>query len=102
MNNVKRLFRERGNNYVTFMLNDTDFSRGFQFSNIQICKKDYLLLSGLIGVQFETEVPDKNHPDEILQSVRPAVGWFLYEDDPTRKDTASRTFIAAETSGSLF
>ena len=84
------------------MMNDDDFCRGFQFSNITICKKEYLLLSGLIGVEFETEIPDKNHPDEIIQSVRPALGWFIYEEDPTKKNTADKTFIAAETSGSLF
>ena len=71
-------------------------------SNITICKKDYLLLSGLIGVEMETVIPDPNHPDEILQSVRPGLGWFLYEEDPTKTDSAERTFIAAETSGSLF
>jgi hypothetical protein len=47
--------------------------------------KEYTLVNGFVGVEFFNEVVDENYPDEFLQYVKPAVGWFLYEEDPELK-----------------
>ena len=84
------------------MMDDHDFTRGIQLNPIEICKKDYTLASGFVGVEILNEIMDPNHPTEFLQYVRPAIGWFLYEEDLTKTDTMETCFISAETSGSLF
>ena len=70
-------------------------------TNIQINKKMYSLTSGFMGVEFSNE-PDPRYEGDTMQWVRPAVGWAIYEDDPTKSKEANQVFIAAETSGSLF
>lgn len=97
------MFRERGNAYKTFMMDEHDFYRGVTASQILINKKEYTLACGIMGVEFENEVMDPNYPDEFLQYVKPAVGWALYEEDPALKEKVGpNVFVAADTAGPMF
>jgi len=98
---MKQMFREREEKVVTHMMDEDEFYRGVSASTLAINKKEYAYVCGFLGVEFETVVPDANYPDEVLQAVKPAVGWTVYEEDASLKGT-SRVFLAAETSGSLF
>ena len=82
---VKRLFRERGNKYRTFMMQENDFTSGKAVCPIKLNKKDYVLMTGILGVEVRNEVMDPKIPDEFWQYVKPAVGWALYGTDPTKK-----------------
>jgi len=84
------------------MLNEDEFYRGISASTININKKEYTLACGFVGVEFINEIMDPKYPDEVAQSVRPGVGWVVYEADPSLIDNTPRVFICAETSGSLF
>lgn len=55
-----------------------------------------------MGVEFHNEVMDPKYPNEFLQYVKPAVGWALYQDDPTLKTAHPQVFICANTTGALF
>ena len=68
---------------------------------LKINKKAYTLASGFVGVEFKNE-PDPRFEGDILQFVRPAVGWYIYEEDPTKKETSHNAFISAGTSGNIF
>jgi len=54
-----------------------------------------------MGVEFNNE-PCPKYAGDVVQWVRPAVGWALYEDDPNKPAEMKNVFISAETSGSLF
>ena len=95
------MFRERDGKVIPYMMDEDDFYRGVSATPLTINKKEYLYVSGFLGVEFETTVPDKNYPDEILQSVRPAVGWTVYEDDPSLK-IKERVFLSADSAGPIF
>ena len=96
------MFRERSKDYKQFMMDEHDFFRGVTASEVQINKKPYTLAAGFMGVEFETHVIDPKYPDELLQWVKPAKGWALYEEDPSREDTGPHVFLAAETAGPMF
>lgn len=95
------MFKERTGKVIPNMMDENDFYRGISASTLSINKKPYLYVSGFLGVEFETTVPDKKHPDEILQAVKPAIGWAVYEDDPSLK-AEKRVFLAADTAGPIF
>lgn len=98
---MKAMFKDRGTKVMTFMMDEDEFYRGVSASPLTINKKEYLFVSGFLGCEFETIIPDPKYPDEVLQAVKPAVGWTVYEEDPTLK-SEKRVSLAAETSGSLF
>lgn len=102
LSTAREMFRERSMNFKTFQIDDTDFTRGVQLNKISINDKELTLASGFVGVEIENEVMDPKYPDEFLQYVKPAVGWFLYQEDPTKKKDHPNVFLSAETSGSLF
>ena len=79
------MFKDRTGKVVPYMMDENDFYRGISASPLSINKKPYLYVSGFLGVEFETIVPDKKYPDEILQAVKPAVGWTVYEEDASLK-----------------
>lgn len=101
MPGIKKIFMERGLNWKTFQMDQDDFTRGIQMTKIQINKKEYSLASGFMGVEFNNE-PCPKYAGDVVQWVRPAVGWALYEDDPNKPAEMKNVFISAETSGSLF
>ena len=100
--NMKKLFRERGKNYHTFMMDEDEFGPGSNEVPIEINKKTYSLVSGILGVEFRHEVIDPKYPDELWQFVKPAIGWALYQEDPTLKHKGPQVFVAAETAGPMF
>lgn len=95
------MFKERGTTVVPYMLDEEEFYRGVSASTLTINKKQYLYVSGFLGVEFETVVPDPKYPDEVLQAVKPAVGWTVYEEDPSLA-AEKRVSLAADTGGALF
>lgn len=99
---MKKLFRERGTNYHTFMMDEDDFPQGHNVVPIVINKKTYSLVSGILGVEFRNEVIDPKFPDELWQFVKPAIGWVLYQADPSLKPKGPQVFVAAETAGPMF
>ena len=52
---------------------------------MKLNKKDYILMTGIMGVEIENELMDVNIPDEFWQYVKPAIGWAIYENDPSIK-----------------
>ena len=80
---MRKIFSERGTKYVAHMMDEDDFHRGISACIININKKDYTLASGFVGVEFINEVIDPKYPDELAQSVKPAIGWVIYEEDET-------------------
>jgi len=99
---MKKLFRQRGTKIQTFMMDESDFHRGIQLSQVTINSKEYTLASGFVGVEIEREVNPNKEASGLYQTVKPAVGWYLYEVDPKKKDVHPNVFVSAETSGSLF
>jgi hypothetical protein len=69
---------------------------------MKLNKKDYILMTGIMGVEIENEVMDVNVPDEFWQYVKPAIGWAIYENDPSIKKMKKQVFVAAETAGPMF
>lgn len=63
---MKQMFKERGAKVVPHMLDEEDFYRGVSASPFTINKKEYLYVSGFLGVEFETVIPDPKYPDEVL------------------------------------
>ena len=82
---MKKLFRERGKNVHTFMMDEDDFPQGHNVVPMVINKKPYSLVSGILGVEFRNEVIDPKYPEDLWQFVKPAVGWALYQEDPSLK-----------------
>lgn len=63
---IKQMFRERGKDYKRFMMDENDFFRGVTASAISINKKDYTLAAGFMGVEFENQIQDPEHPEDFL------------------------------------
>ena len=99
---MKKMFRERGKNVKTFMMDEDEFAPGENIVPIVINKKTYSLVSGILGVEFRNEVIDPKFPDELWQFVKPAIGWAIYQEDPSLKHIGPSTFFAAETAGPMF
>lgn len=102
MGGMKKLFRQRGTKVQTFMIDESDFHRGIQISLVTINTKEYTLASGFVGVEIEKEVNPEKDPADLYQTVKAAVGWYLYEVDPKKQGSHPNVFVSAETSGSLF
>ena len=83
------------------LLDEGDFHRGFSASDIKINDKPYVLGSGFVGVEMLDE-DDPKYPGDILQYVKPAVGWAIYEEKSEAERTKTQVFLAADTSGKLF
>ena len=99
---MKKLFRERGKQYKTFMMDEDEFAPGENIVPIVINKKTYSLVSGILGVEFRHEVIDPKFPDEFWQFVKPAIGWAIYQEDASLKHKGPSVFVAAETAGPMF
>mmetsp|Transcript_13943 Transcript_13943/g.21739 ORF Transcript_13943/g.21739 Transcript_13943/m.21739 type:complete len:220 (-) Transcript_13943:25-684(-) len=99
---MKKMFRERGTKYAKYMVDEDDFYRGVTATPLSINKKEFTLATGFIGVEFYNELMDPKYPDEFLQYVKPAVGWAVYEEDPSLKKEHPNVFIAADTAGEIF
>ena len=84
MGGMKKLFRQRGTKVQTFMIDESDFHRGIQISLVTINTKEYTLASGFVGVEIEKEVNPEKDPADLYQTVKAAVGWYLYEVDPKK------------------
>ena len=83
-------------------MDEGDFTRGIQTQILKINKKEYTLASGFVGVEFKNE-PDPRFEGDVIQFVKPAVGWFLYEEDPEKaKQGLPSVFISSDTAGAIF
>lgn len=98
---LKTIFAERGTEVKTFQIDETDFTRGIQICPLTVNSKAYQLASGFVGVEFRNE-DDPKYPGDTVQYVKPAIGWFLYQEDPTKKGQGKQVFIAADTAGAIF
>lgn len=98
---MKKMFRERGMTVHPHMMDEQDFHRGFTASPIKINDKEYFLGTGFCGVEFFNE-DDPKYPGDILQYVKPAIGWAIYEEKDEKDRPIERVFLAADTSGKLF
>lgn len=81
---TKTLFSSRGKDYKTFQVLENDFTRGIQLCPLQVNNKTYEIASGFVGVEFKCE-PSQKYPGDVDQWVKPALGWFLYQEDPSKK-----------------
>lgn len=76
---MKKMFRERGMKAQPHIMDEQDFHRGFTASNIKINDKPYFLSTGFVGVEMFNE-DDPKYPGDIIQYVKPAQGWAIYEE----------------------
>ena len=63
---MKAMFRDRTEKVIPYMMDENDFYRGVSATSLTINKKEYLYVSGFLGVEFETVIPDPKYPDEVL------------------------------------
>ena len=63
---MKQMFKDRTGKVIPSMMDENDFYRGVSATPLSVNKKDYVFVSGFLGVEFETTIPDKKYPDEIL------------------------------------
>lgn len=47
------------------MMQEDDFTSGRTVSQMRLNKKDYILMTGIMGVEFENEVMDPKILDEL-------------------------------------
>lgn len=64
------------------MMDEGDLHRGFTACDIVINGKPYVLGTGFVGVEISNE-DDPKYPGDIVQYVKPAVGWVIYEEKET-------------------
>ena len=79
-------------------MEEQDFHRGITGSDCKVNDKNYSFASGFMGVEF-LEQPDPRYEGDVMQYVKPAVGWALYEEKP---DSAEKVFNPADTTVKMF